>query len=89
MAPRRRRYAAGRPDLHNPLGGVGGAAPAYSPLTLRLVLAGFGLVVCVVGAVISFVVGVWTLGILMIVFAVIAVVDLAIISRRKRRGEPG
>lgn len=86
---RRRRYAAGRPDYHNPLGGIGGAPPAYSPLTLRLVLAVAGLLVCIAGAVVSFVVGVWTLGIMLIVLAVIATVDIAVISYRKRRGEPG
>jgi hypothetical protein len=32
----------GRPDYHNPLAGFGGAPPAYSALTLRLVLATLG-----------------------------------------------
>lgn len=83
------RHSAGRPDHHNPFGGIGGAPPAYSALTLRLVLAAFGLVVCVTGAVVSFAVGVWTLGVVLIVLAVIAVVDIGVISYRKRRGEPG
>src|SRR6478672_11577726 len=35
----RRRFERGLPDYHNPFGGIGGAAPARSALTLRLVLA--------------------------------------------------
>src|SRR3954467_12482884 len=51
--PHRRRsredYERGLPDYHDPTAGFGGAAPARSALTLRLVLAVFGLIVCVVG----------------------------------------
>lgn len=79
-----------RPDHHDPTAGIGGAPPAHSALTLRLVLAAFGLVVCSVGAV-------WTsaadgpvwLTVALVVLAVLAVVDIVIIARRKRRGEPG
>src|SRR4051794_41688693 len=53
--PRRRRsredYERGLPDYHDPTAGLGGAAPAQSALTLRLVLATFGLLVCVAGGV--------------------------------------
>ena len=45
-AERRRRFAAGLPDYHDPLAGIGGAPPALSALTLRLVLATFGLLFC-------------------------------------------
>ena len=56
--------------------------PVRSALTLRLWLAGFGLVVCSAGAVVAFVVGtVW--------LAIVAVVDIVVVARRKRRGEPG
>jgi hypothetical protein len=85
----RERYAAGLPDHHNPLRGVGGAPPAYSPLTLRLVLAIFGLVVCTAGAVAALVIGVWGLGAVLIVLAAIAAMDIVVIARRKGRGEPG
>ena len=85
---RRRGYTAGLPDHDNPLGGVDGTPPAYSPLTSRLMLAVAGLLVCLVGAVVAFVSGVWTLGILLLVLGVIALVNVAVISRRKRRGEP-
>ena len=37
----------GLPDHHDPTAGFGGAAPARSALTLRAVLAAFGLVFCV------------------------------------------
>ena len=63
--------------------------PVRSALTLRLWLAGFGLVVCAVGAVISLAVGVTWLGVVLVVLAVVAVVDIVVVARRKRRGEPG
>lgn len=64
--------------------------PARSALTLRFWLAAFGLVVCTgfaiwlyfIDAPIGFVA-------VLAVLAVIAVVDIAVIVRRKRRGEPG
>lgn len=79
-----------RPGYHDPTHGIGGAAPAASPLTLRLVLAGFGLVACVAGVV-------WTLvddgpvwfAVLLGVLAVVAAVDIVVIRRRMARGEPG
>ena len=63
--------------------------PVSSALTLRLWLAGFGLVVCAVGAAISFAVGTVWLAIVLLVLAVVAVVDIVVVARRKRRGEPG
>jgi hypothetical protein len=82
----RRDYA----DHHDPLAGIGGAPPAHSALTLRLVLATFGLVVCTAaaagfataGAPVAFVV-------LFGVLAAVALIDIVVIVRRKRRGEPG
>ena len=63
--------------------------PVRSALTLRLVLAGFGLVVCAAGAVACLALGVVWLAVVLIVLAVVAVVDIVVIARRKRRGEPG
>jgi Family of unknown function (DUF6343) len=63
--------------------------PVRSALTLRLWLAGFGLVVCAAGAAVSFAVGVTWLAVVLVVLAVVAVVDIVIVARRKRRGEPG
>jgi hypothetical protein len=89
--PRRQRadYASGLPDYHDPTAGSGGAAPAQSALTLRAWLAGFGVLVCIVGAVLAVNLGVlwfaWAMG----VVAVVAAVDLAWVLRRKARGEPG
>ncbi|MCW2522114.1 MAG: hypothetical protein JWO63_449 [Frankiales bacterium] len=82
-------YSKGLPDYHDPLAGIGGAPPAYSALTLRLVLASFGFVFCAAAAVIAFLVGVIALGIVLVVVALTAVVDIVVILRRKRRGEPG
>jgi membrane protein implicated in regulation of membrane protease activity len=63
--------------------------PVRSALTLRLWLAGFGLVSCAVGAGVCFVTGPLWLAIVLVVLAVVAVVDIVVIARRKRRGEPG
>jgi hypothetical protein len=92
--PRRRRsrkeYEQGLPDYHDPTAGFAGAPPARSALTLRLVLAVFGLVVCVAG-------GIWVLAaglplwgaVVLFVLAGTALVDIVVIARRKARGEPG
>jgi hypothetical protein len=77
-------------DYHDPLAGIGGAPPAYSALTLRLVLASFGLIVCAGGAILLAYAGAPVA--FVVVFAVLALigaVDIAVIVRRKRRGEPG
>jgi hypothetical protein len=82
----RRDYA----DYHDPLAGFGGAPRAYSALTLRLVLATFGVVVCCAGAVIFALVGAPVFIVVVLgVFAAVAVVDIGVIIRRKRRGQPG
>lgn len=92
--PRRRRsredYERGLPDYHDPTAGLGGAPPAQSALTLRLLLAVFGLVVCVTGGIVSLRAGVpvW-LAIVLFVLAAVALVDIAVVVRRKARGEPG
>lgn len=84
------RYRQGLPGYHDPTAGIGGAAPATSALTLRLWLAGFGLVICtafaiwlsVINAPVGFV-------LVLLGMAAVAVLDIAVILRRKRRGEPG
>jgi Family of unknown function (DUF6343) len=91
--PRRRtreEYEQGLPDYHDPTAGFAGAPPARSALTLRLFLAVFGLVVCTVGGVIALgtTLPTW-FGIALLVLAVIALVDIGVIIRRKARGEPG
>jgi hypothetical protein len=60
-----------------------------SALTLRLWLAAFGLVVCVLGAVLCFAAGPVWLAVVLVVLAVVAAVDLVVIVRRKLHGEPG
>jgi hypothetical protein len=87
---RKGRYRRGLPGYHDPTAGIGGAAPATSALTLRLWLAVFGLVICaafaiwlyLINAPIGFVV-------VLLALAAVAVIDIAVILRRKRRGEPG
>jgi membrane protein implicated in regulation of membrane protease activity len=92
--PSRRRsradYERGLPDHHDPTAGIGGAPPAQSALTLRLVLAAFGLVVCVVGGVLVHAAGapLW-FAVVLFVLAAVALVDLVVVARRKMRGEPG
>jgi hypothetical protein len=86
----RRRFEQGLPDYHDPLAGLGGAPPALSALTLRLVLAVFGLLICTAGAIISTLADapLW-FTIVLVALATIAVIDIAVIIHRKRRGEPG
>jgi hypothetical protein len=68
----------------------GGAAAARSALTLRLVLAAFGLVVCTVLGVLALGADVPpALPVVLFVLAAIALVDLVVVARRKLRGEPG
>jgi hypothetical protein len=89
-AAERERYARGLPDYHDPLGGFGGAPPAVSALTLRLVLAIIGLVMAVGGAI---VLAVANAPVGFVVFfcvaAALLIVDAAVIVYRKHRGEPG
>ncbi|WP_298801858.1 DUF6343 family protein [uncultured Pseudokineococcus sp.] len=82
--------ARGDGEPLEPRYGIGGSAPARSALTLRAVLAALGLVVCAGGAAWAGVVGApaW-LVVVLVLLAVVAVVDLVVIGRRKARGEPG
>lgn len=82
-------YERGLPDYHDPTAGFGGAAPTYSALTLRIVLATIGVIVGIVGAVLFAVNGVPIVAVLLAVFAVGMAVDLGWVVHRKRRGEPG
>lgn len=89
--PSNRSAAQGpRLDYHDPTAGWGGAPPAASALTLRLLLAGFGVVTCAAGAVASAVVGAPSaFTVTLVVLAVFAALDVTVVIRRKRRGEPG
>jgi hypothetical protein len=59
-------------------------------LTLRLVLASFGLLLCAAVAVWLTIADAPVLLVaVFVVLAVIAAVDLIVVARRKRRGEPG
>jgi len=82
-------YERGLPDHHDPTAGIGGAAPAQSALTLRAVLATFGLVFCAGAAWFAFSAHLPVIGWVAVAVAVIALVDLAVVLNRKRRGEPG
>jgi Family of unknown function (DUF6343) len=86
----RDRYRRGLPGYHDPAAGVGGAAPAISALTLRLCLAVFGFVLCTSFAIWLYVIGTpIVFPVVLLVLAAVAVIDIAVIVRRKRRGEPG
>jgi hypothetical protein len=91
QAPRSRAdYERGLPDYHDPTAGLGGAPPAQSALTLRLILAVFGLIVCVAGGVALLLFHVPAfLPVLLFVLAMVALIDMVVIVRRKARGEPG
>lgn len=82
-------YERGLPDHHDPFGGFGGAAPAYSALTLRAVLAAFGLLSCIAGVVVTAWLELpWAVA-AFVVIGVVCLVDLGWVIHRKRRGEPG
>ena len=85
----RSEYERGLEDYHDPTAGLAGAPPARSALTLRAVLAAFGLVFCGVAAGLSFAAGLTGLGWVLAVLAAVALVDLGVVVNRKRRGEPG
>lgn len=85
----RREYARGLPDYHDPTAGIGGAAPARSALTLRAVLAAFGLLFCAGAAWFAFAAGFPVMGWILVVVGVVALVDLGWVLYRKGRGEPG
>ncbi len=86
----REDYARGLPDHHDPTAGIGGAAPAQSALTLRLVLAVFGLVVCVAAGVVALMTPLPTwFAVALLALGAVAAVDLVVILRRMARGEPG
>lgn len=89
IEPDKPNYGAGLPDHHDPLAGFGGAPPAQSALTLRLVLAVFGVIVCGAGAGWAITLGAVGFGIFLAVLAAAAIVDVAVIVFRKSRGEPG
>lgn len=85
----RARFEKGLPDYHDPTAGIGGAAPAYSALSLRLVLAIVALLLAIGVAVLGFTLAIPALYWSMLVLAVIVIIDIVVIIRRKRRGEPG
>ena len=82
-------YRRGLDDYHDPTAGIGGAPPARSALTLRLVLAAFGLVFCGVTAVVAIRADLVVVAIILGILALVAFIDLVVVARRKARGEPG
>lgn len=64
-------------------------APPRSALTLRLWLAGFGVVFNAVAAVLAARADLGWLSIVLWVLVVVCVVDFAWVVHRKRRGDPG
>ena len=64
-------------------------APPRSALTLRLWLAGFGLVFNSVAGWLALRADLAWLGILLLLLAVVCVVDFVWVVHRKRRGDPG
>lgn len=85
----RHEFEQGLPGYHDPTAGLGGAAPAYSALSVRLVLAIMTLVMAIGAGVLGLTLGVAWLTWLMLVLGVLMLIDVVVIVRRKRRGEPG
>lgn len=79
-----------RVGYHDPLAGIAGAAPARSALTLRIFLATFGFVTCAAGAVVFWLADApAAFAVIIALLAAVALVDLAVVIRRKLHGEPG
>ncbi|HEY8474136.1 MAG TPA: DUF6343 family protein [Natronosporangium sp.] len=73
-------------------GARGTVGHPYSPLNLRLMFASFGLLACAVLAFVSFRAGLPVLAVGLALLAVVAMVDLVVIQRRRsarRREAPG
>ncbi|EHK83189.1 hypothetical protein ACWGRK_07930 [Saccharomonospora azurea] len=85
----REEYERGLPDYHDPTAGFGGAAPAYSALTLRIVLASLAVVLSVGGAILFAYNDAWWGTIVLGLIAFGSLIDLGWVIHRKRRGEPG
>lgn len=85
----REYYRRGLPDYHDPTAGLGGAPPARSALTLRLWLAGIGLVGFAVAAALAATAGRTALAAVLAVVVLVTVVDICWLVYRKHRGEPG
>jgi hypothetical protein len=87
---RKGRYPGGLLGYHDPTAGIGGAAPAISAFPSRLWLAVFGFVICIAFAIWVYLIDA-PIGFLAVLLALaaVAVIDIAVILRRKRRGEPG
>jgi hypothetical protein len=87
--PQQRQQRA-REDYHDPTAGFAGAPPARSALTLRLILATFGLLICgAAAAVFLVVVSQPVIAGICAFLAATAIVDIAVVTHRKLRGEPG
>lgn len=85
----REEYERGLPDYHDPTAGYGGAAPAYSALTLRIWLAAIGILLATGVAVLFARAGIWWGTVFLALMAAGLLADLAWVIHRKRRGEPG
>lgn len=85
-----RDVGRGRENYHDPTAGIGGAPPAQSALTLRLVLASWGFLLCAAAAaVLLVVVNAPAPAAVAAFLAAVALVDIFVVARRKRHGEPG
>lgn len=78
-----------RPGHHDPTTRLGGT-PALSPLTLRLRLAAWGLVMALIGVVVfTAVTEEAPIAVAFGIVAATALVDVLVIQRRRHQGEPG
>lgn len=88
--PRRDGEDRAREDYHDPTAGWAGAPPARSALTLRLVLASFGVITCGLGAAAFLILAdAPVIAGILALLAAVAIADIAVVTRRKLRGEPG
>lgn len=84
------RQKRARPGCHDPTAGIGGAAPALSALSLRIVLSALG-VLFGIGIIVVSLTAFKEMPLLIggIALTVLAAINLVVVIRRKARGEPG
>ena len=83
-------HPIGGPGYHDPTAGIGGAPPARSALTARLVVGTIGLVLCVTAVVLFAILGVPDVAVgIAAAGAAAYLIDLVVVARRKLSGEPG
>jgi hypothetical protein len=83
-------HPIGGPDYHDLTAGIGGAPPARSALTARLILAAAGLLFCTTAAILFAIYQLPAIPIAIVAAGAFAyLIDIVVATRRKLSGEHG